>query len=321
MLRVEPIIACCLLVTLSGDSLRCIHVMRLLYFVCAIMHSRRLPVCFVRFFPHCGRSGCVNHRCTSGYDVQIMICTSDLTPSRRHLVRRNQSIKRGSEKSRNPRNTSRRRAASDKRYADHVRLEAPHAPQACCTTNWHRRHSIVIAAICRATSLRIRRLHPVISQLVDARSRLVLLNRAKQLVEVALPKSSAPWALFDLLVRGWVVRTSDALDDLDEESGAVSDGLREDLQQYALVVAVCQDAELAALCHLRWCESIRADPGDQIIIIRLSRPVHQLEAAARRVGRAHCRDGREHIVRLQGDVLHSRPSMLLQVLRRGEMGD
>src|SRR5262249_57635527 len=57
---------------------------------------------------------------------------------------------------------------------------------------------------------------------------LVPLDRLEECLEVAVPEAARPVAL----------------DDLEEQRRAVAEGLREDLQEIALVVAVGQDAEL-----------------------------------------------------------------------------
>mmetsp|Transcript_3937 Transcript_3937/g.11405 ORF Transcript_3937/g.11405 Transcript_3937/m.11405 type:complete len:310 (+) Transcript_3937:135-1064(+) len=144
---------------------------------------------------------------------------------------------------------------------------------------------------------------------VDASFRLKLFYSPEELVEVALAKAPAAAWLLLAVVR----RAADALDNLEEERRSVSDWLREDLKENTLVVTVCKDAQFLAERNLRVRERVGSDASPEVFVVCLTRPLHELEAAARCEGFAHSLYGGEDIVGLESDVLHPRTAMLLEV--------
>src|SRR4051794_18155463 len=95
-----------------------------------------------------------------------------------------------------------------------------------------------------------------------------------------------------------------ALDHLEEERRAILGGLREDLQQVAVVVAVGEDAEppqvAVVLVDL-------ADAVGDILVIRVGRHQEQQAAVLQRLHRLH------DVRRRKGDVLHAGAVVELEV--------
>jgi hypothetical protein len=88
--------------------------------------------------------------------------------------------------------------------------------------------------------------------------------------------------------------------------GPVLHRLGEDLQQVAVLVAVDQDLASAQLLDRR---PYRPDPlHERVVVVRVRR-LEELHAA-----RGHLVDGAQDVVGGQGDVLHARPAVELQVL-------
>src|SRR5919108_5554409 len=104
----------------------------------------------------------------------------------------------------------------------------------------------------------------LLSGLQVAAARLLALDRLEQRLEVAVAESTG----------------AVALDDLEEDRGAVADRLGEDLQQVALVVAVDEDALLAQVRELL--DHLRNARG-HLVVIGLG-DGEELDAAAAQLG-------------------------------------
>src|SRR3954454_16948760 len=118
---------------------------------------------------------------------------------------------------------------------------------------------------------------------------LLTLDRLEQGLEVALAEAAR----------------AVALDDLEEDRRPVADGLGEDLQQVALVVAIDEDALLAQVVELR------GDLGDAVghlVVVGLG-DVEELDAAA-----AQLLHRADDVARGDGDVLGAGALVELQVL-------
>jgi hypothetical protein len=68
------------------------------------------------------------------------------------------------------------------------------------------------------------------------------------------------------------------LNDLEEHSGSVADGLGEDLQQRALVVPVDQDAQLLGQLVLLLVHLVRAHAGLGALVVVVALPMKPMEA-------------------------------------------
>src|SRR5690349_5510825 len=96
-----------------------------------------------------------------------------------------------------------------------------------------------------------------------------------------------------------------ALDDLEEQRGAVAGRLREDLQQVALVVAVDEDALLLEVGQL----ALDLGHADDDVLVVGGRDRDELDAAA-----AHLGDRADDVTRGDGDVLRARTLVEVEVL-------
>src|SRR3954447_3990580 len=118
---------------------------------------------------------------------------------------------------------------------------------------------------------------------------LLPLDRLEQGLEVALPKAAR----------------AVALDDLEEHRGPVADGLREDLEHVALVVAVDEDAEAPQVVErlLDLADAL----GDVVVIDLWDR--EELDAALAELG-----DRADDVARGDGDVLRAWTAVELEEL-------
>src|SRR5688572_30812211 len=118
---------------------------------------------------------------------------------------------------------------------------------------------------------------------------LLALDRLEQRLEVPLPEAARALPL----------------DDLVEHGGTVLDGLREDLEEIAVGVAVDEDPELREPVERL------VDPADALLEIGVVRRRHREELDAALAQRA---DRREDVVRGEREVLHAGPAVELEIL-------
>src|SRR5207244_1872646 len=118
---------------------------------------------------------------------------------------------------------------------------------------------------------------------------LLVLDRLEQRLEVPLAEAARAFAL----------------DDLEEERGAILERLREELQQVALVVLVDEDVQRADLVHrlLDLADALR-----QLLVVRVG-DGQELDAV-----RLQALHGGDDVAAEQRDVLHAGAAVPLEVL-------
>ena len=95
-----------------------------------------------------------------------------------------------------------------------------------------------------------------------------------------------------------------SLDDLEEDGGAVADGLGEDLQQDALVIFVDQHAHLLRHSVLLLGERTLSDASLHALVIPVVLVGHELETSSLACC-FHFPEGRKYVICEECNVLHS----------------
>mmetsp|Transcript_7652 Transcript_7652/g.18802 ORF Transcript_7652/g.18802 Transcript_7652/m.18802 type:complete len:473 (+) Transcript_7652:128-1546(+) len=149
----------------------------------------------------------------------------------------------------------------------------------------------------------------------DVEAGFVFLDGFEELLEISLAEAAAAGRLDGLLLLRLLVllrpHAPDPLNNLNEERGPIPHRLGEHLKQDALVVLVHQDAELLAPLELLLRQPV-ADLLPQALVIPFRGPRHELKTSER-LHLAHLPQRLEDVVRLQRQVLHAGPDILLQV--------
>lgn len=135
---------------------------------------------------------------------------------------------------------------------------------------------------------------------------LVVLDRLEEGTKVTLSEAAAA-GLLAAVREG----AAEALDDLDEESRAVKEGLGEDLKEAALLIAVDKNVVLTALINELLSDHIAHLLGDVVLIIGGAGVAHKLNAALNASG-VHLLHGGEDVVGLDGDVLDAGAAVVLE---------
>jgi hypothetical protein len=143
-------------------------------------------------------------------------------------------------------------------------------------------------------------------------SSLKIFDRLEELREISLSESSAAGSLLHLGLGDGVEVASDALDDLDEDGGSVSEGLGEDLHQDAHVVLVDEEAELLARVDEVLRQGVGANARRGSLVVAVVGLGHELKAADQ-AALAHLLHGGQDVVGLEREVLQAGPAVLLEV--------
>ena len=144
------------------------------------------------------------------------------------------------------------------------------------------------------------------------KSSLEIFDRLEELSEVSLSETTAARSLLNFLLSDGINVATYALDDLDEDGGAISKGLGEDLHEDALVILVDQEAELLALLNVLSRQRVDSDALGGALVVAIIGLGHELHASDE-AAVTHLLHGLEDVVGLQGKVLDAGAAVLLQV--------
>jgi len=142
----------------------------------------------------------------------------------------------------------------------------------------------------------------------------VVLDGLEELPKVTLPEPTASRPLDGHGVVRFVVRNhaADALDDLEEEGGAIPHRLGKELQQDSFLVGIGQDAQLFQFLVLIIGQLI-AQPVRELTVVFVARPFHQFEAKEILLALLHLSDGGKYVSGLESEVLQAGALVLLEV--------
>ena len=133
----------------------------------------------------------------------------------------------------------------------------------------------------------------------------------EELSEITLSEPTTPKPFLHFICFLIRIPAPQSLNDFEKERWSIANRFRKDLQQNTLIIGIGKNTEFLQFLVLIRREQV-TESAREVPVISVAWPCHELESTKVLFGLSHTLNGRKDIIRLESEVLQSRPLVLFQ---------